>query len=598
MVVATRPALAEAKAAPEGLFKHAELANSYSDGRLDNGGYASQDRQPLASHTDADGTRWQVVAYISLHRLPVVQWRKKEAESDSWSLWARIGQDDAVLPATGPNWHGYASTVIDKSGFVHLLYDGRGAYGGAFRYYRSDHAIDDGWTGGWQNLSDSGLPDWDAGTKSTYWRFTKDRSSGALTLSIRRSGKGHSLFTYSTTTRQWTAHPGTDPATGRIFTNDGLFAHYVSHDIVVRGGDVYVGYTERKKFSSNTVSNEDLSLIKYNGATGQWQDLAGTILTTPVGQGEGTIIDNAKTGAMLDQRWDLMLDADGTIHGFYRRLDAFDHLQLFHFWIDEEDTVHGPSAVTDSTYTGFWRDAAKAGSANLSNAHSFHIGNRIYVAWQEADFGNRTVVSASMAPFAEWSQPVVIDETPLLSSDPEFERWALETRGEVWLAAMPFAPNSGPDGRAVTVVRIKDLPLLPGGSLTFGEWIADSGVPEGRREPNDRNGPLALPNLLAYAMGIHPMTGTAADMLRVTPRHSADGTVRLRMEYTRNTRTVKVDLATEGSLDLQEWSHLEAISETVVKEMDGVERVHAEFAAPAGERLFLRVAAHGEGSEL
>ena len=46
----------------------------------------------------------------------------------------------------------------------------------------------------------------------------------------------------------------------------------------------------------------------------------------------------------------------------------------------------------------------------------------------------------------------------------------------------------------------------------FGDWVVGLGLPEGRRGPTDRNGPLNLPNLLAYALGVNPLTAVREDL--------------------------------------------------------------------------------------
>ena len=442
---------------PEGLYTHETLMNSFGDGSLTNAGYSFQDRQPLASFEAPDGTVWQGVGYISLDRLPVVQWRSRKADATAWSLWARIGQNPNVFPAPGSNWHGYMSVGIDTAGHVHMIYDGRNS---TFRYYRSDTPIHQGWTGGLINRSETGIPGWHAGTASTYWRFSKHPETGLMTLSLRRSGAGHSLFVLDADSQIWSAFPGTRQSDGRLFTDPGIFAQYVSHDIVFRGDDVFVGYSERQ--SGDATTNENLSVIQYNAASEQWQRLDGTQLTVPVTPETGTVIDPSKTGSMLDHRWDMMVDRHGFVHGFYRRLDAKNVLQIFHFRIDHENTVHGPHPVTDfPDYKEFWQDV-RSGGVQLSRARSFYVDDTIYLAWQEKNHGHRTRAMATRYPFTHWSTPQEIDNTILYTSDPEFERWAWDSRGELWLTTLPFTPNT-PAGHPVQVVHIAPhvLPVPP-----------------------------------------------------------------------------------------------------------------------------------------
>ncbi|MCC5790181.1 MAG: BNR-4 repeat-containing protein [Opitutales bacterium] len=577
--------------ADEGLFVHTGLLPSFGDGSVTNAGYAMQDRQPLASFEDPDGTLWQVVAYISLDRLPVIQWRKRETGEPDWSLWARTGPDPQVLPATGSNWHGYLSVGIDTAGYAHFIYDGRG--GSGFRYYRSAEPVQEGWSGDLVNRSGDGIPGWSSTTNSTYWRFSKHPETGMMTLALRRSGSGHALFVLNADTQEWTAFPGTRSSDGRLFDNDGLFAHYVAHDVVWRGDDLYVGYSERQ--SGNAQSNEDLSVVKFDATSGYWQRLDGTVLSTPIGSEEGTIIDPAKTGSMLDHRWDMMADGEGRIHGFYRRRDGADYLQIFHFWLDGEDEIHGPYPVTDTTYTGFWQDGLNNG-ASLSQARSFYLGERIYVAWQEEERGNQTVASASRYPFTEWTEPQVIDATNLLSSDPEFERWGWDTREEIWMTTLPFLPST-PAGRPVEVVRILfgDLPVPEGAGTTFVDWVWDY-FPD---SPSDRDALVSpagdgLPNLLKYALGMNPKQpgqgnfGTLAE--GGLPLFVLDEAGRPVLQYRINTSLSDIAYIVERSTDLESW--MPSDGEEITLETNGpieLREVRQSTDNPFAEKLFLRL---------
>lgn len=580
---------------PVGIFEHAELVNSFGAGDLTNAGYSFQDRQPLASFEAPDGTLWQVVGYISLNRLPVVQWRFRAPESEVWSLWARVGLDADVLPPPGSNWHGYMSVGIDTAGHVHLIYDGRS--GSGFRYHRSDTPIHQGWTGGLVNRSNDGIPGWSANSNSTYWRFSKHPETGVMTLAMRRSGSGHALFYLDAETQTWSAFPGTRPSDGRLFNNDGLFAHYVAHDVVFRGDDVFVGYSERQAGGATT--NEDLSVVKYNAATGEWTRLDGTVLQTPIGRGQGTVIDPSKTDSMLDHRWDMMTDGQGRVHGFYRRLahdpdnvppGETNSLQIFHFWIDEHDNVHGPQPVTHFTdYTEFWQNTGSTGVA-LSQARSFYVGETVYLAWQERDSGQQVRAMAARHPFTVWSDPVVIDDTNLRNSDPEFERWAWDSRGEIWLAATPFATNTSA-GLPVTVrqIPVDNLPALA--ALPFGDWIAGTTVPENQRAPTDRNGSLQMQNFESYAIGVDPMSATWEDLMRIFPPTGDQPRVR----FFRNPLAANLLIEFEYSLDLEDWAALAPETLQVLHRETNRERVEAVFPEDSSPLLFLRMIYRSNG---
>ena len=402
-----------------------------------------------------------------------------------------------------------------------------------------------------------------------------------MTLAMRRSGGGHSLFVLDADTQTWSAFPGTRQSDGRLFDNDGLFAHYVSHDVVFRGDDVFVGYSERQSGSATT--NEDLSVVKFNAETEEWMRLDGTVLSTPIGRGQGTVIDPSETGSMLDHRWDMMADGQGWVHGFYRRLDDQDRLQIFHFWIDADDNVHGPQPVTAFTdYTGFWQNISA--NATLSQARSFYVGDTVYVAWQENNHGQRVRAMAARYPFTVWSEPQEIDDINLRTSDPEFERWAWDSRGEIWLTAMPFASNTT-GGLPVTVRQIpfETLPALP--ALPFEDWVAGTGVPEDRRDPADRNGPLQISNLEAYALGVDPMQATRGDLLSF----SSGGGETSRLRFTRNRLATTLEFDFEISNDLEVWYPLEEVTLQVLEETQTRETLEATFSPEGVGPWFIRL---------
>ncbi|MCC5839460.1 MAG: BNR-4 repeat-containing protein [Opitutales bacterium] len=565
-----------------GLFTHADLLPSFGDGSLTNAGYSFQDRQPLASFADETGTLWQVVGYISLNRLPVIQWRKRQAEAPEWSLWARLGPDAAILPAPGSNWHGYMSVAIDTAGYAHFICDGRGGSEG-FRYHRSDLPVQAGWTGGLINRSANGLPGWSSQTNSTYWRFSKHPQTGRLTLALRRSGGGHSIFVLNADSQTWSAFPGTRNSDGRLFHDSGIFAQYVAQDVVFRGDDLYVGYVHR--ITGTATTNEDLSVIKFDGTANRWQRLDGTPLSTPVTPFSGTVVDPSKTGSMLDHRWDMMADGAGHIHGFYRRLDESGFLQIHHFWIDENDTVHGPAPITDTRYTQFWQDAATS-RANLSQARSFYIADRVYVAWQEQAFGNRTVAAAARYPFTEWTAPVVIDETDLLASDPEFERGAWDTRNEIWLAAMPFRQNT-PAGRPVSVshIRFNTLPVPADAPTTYTTWILGfEGLHAPARAPSANPSRDGLPNLLKYALGIDPREpAPPSGKLPFVTSHNGSPV----FHYFHDTRLPDIAYHVEWSADLATWQR-DGLTVTILEPHDGREHRQVRPIIPA-HPLFFRL---------
>ncbi|MFT5854813.1 MAG: hypothetical protein ACI8XO_002060, partial [Verrucomicrobiales bacterium] len=65
------------------------------------------------------------------------------------------------------------------------------------------------------------------------------------------------------------------------------------------------------------------------------------------------------------------------------------------------------------------------------------------------------------------------------------------------------------------------------GGTTFEDWADESAIPADRRGPLDRNGPLMVQNLMAYAMGLNPMSVTQEDMPETATVDPVAGTIHL-----------------------------------------------------------------------
>ena len=126
------------------------------------------------------------------------------------------------------------------------------------------------------------------------------------------------------------------------------------------------------------------------------------------------------------------------------------------------------------------------------------------------------------------------------------------------------------------------LPALA--ALPFEDWIAGTGVPEERRAPTDRNGPLQISNLEAYALGVDPMEVTREDLMRLAS--VLDG--QARVHFTRNLLATGLGLDFEFSYDLEDWFPLEADQVQVLVQEEHRETVEALFTPEGSSPWFLR----------
>jgi hypothetical protein len=164
--------------------------------------------------------------------------------------------------------------------------------------------------------------------------------------------------------------------------------------------------------------------------------------------------------------------------------------------------------------------------------------------------------------------------------------------GDLWLAndsdtwalgeEMTFMPGMPP--HFMQQLKI----TLP--AAGFDDWIAaHPGIPEGSRGPLDRNGPLALQNLTAYAMGLDPMSASGADLPRVATLDPAAGT--LHLIYRRAKNLGDVTLVPRFSLNLASWGNANVQSQTVIEDGGDWERVDAVISFEPGPRVFIILAA-------
>lgn len=161
----------------------------------------------------------------------------------------------------------------------------------------------------------------------------------------------------------------------------------------------------------------------------------------------------------------------------------------------------------------------------IDNAVPFHyplsasggVGQRIW-----------SVVGGSLPPGLSLSRDGLLSGTPVGASSHHF--------------TVEVATNTG--GRDT-----RSFTLSSGTEGAFESWSVLQDLPIDRRGPLDRNGPLGLPNLLAFAMGLHPLLTASDDMPAVTLEDYGSGHT-LTVRIPRNPYALDVVLVPEVSGDL------------------------------------------------
>lgn len=85
------------------------------------------------------------------------------------------------------------------------------------------------------------------------------------------------------------------------------------------------------------------------------------------------------------------------------------------------------------------------------------------------------------------------------------------------IVVTPAASQSGTANVTVTVddgaaVASRTFLVTVRGASGFNAWSALSSLPADQRGPTDRNGPMSIQNVVAYAMGLDPTTASVADL--------------------------------------------------------------------------------------
>lgn len=127
------------------------------------------------------------------------------------------------------------------------------------------------------------------------------------------------------------------------------------------------------------------------------------------------------------------------------------------------------------------------------------------------------------------------------------------------------------------------------GMRAISTWSEQVGLPEDKLEPEATNGPLQLPNALAFAMGIDPFNPTPAELPNAG-RNPDPAEPAFVFRYKRDLKVLGLRTVIEATADLQTWTEMIPDSLNVVTDDgNGVQIVEASFNTPGTEKLFFRL---------
>ena len=157
--------------------------------------------------------------------------------------------------------------------------------------------------------------------------------------------------------------------------------------------------------------------------------------------------------------------------------------------------------------------------------------------------------------------------------------------------------NNAPNLDAATDIVVNDASTANdiNASLALAEsngyesWALLDTLPANKRGAHDRNGPLQLPNLLCYGMGIDPLQATPSDLPSAVKFDPGAG--RAFFRYRRSTVATGVSLHPWISTDLSSWSDAPILGASLVETGDTWQVMEIEVELTPGQPVFFKVGA-------
>jgi uncharacterized delta-60 repeat protein len=122
----------------------------------------------------------------------------------------------------------------------------------------------------------------------------------------------------------------------------------------------------------------------------------------------------------------------------------------------------------------------------------------------------------------------------------------------------------------------------------YEAWAILPDLPADRRDRLDTNGPLELPNILAYAMGINPLTATPADLPAFLGHTANPGQGILRFRRNPDSLDTTLQIWTSPNLETGSWIPAVVHGESLLQSGSGWQHIEAIIALPSPDQGFFR----------
>lgn len=383
---------------------------------------AQREADRLDSWTDGSGVLWQVAYYANdagpNHVLSV----RNDQGFGVWTSWSTY----TIVVADTTDTHHWGSVGIDPDGFVWLA---QNMHNDPLDVRKTVHALDDpafdGTTSTVASLTGNGE------SQVTYLRW--HRLGGTLYCSHRgNGGAGNAdwyLKAYDEVAGTWSAALGLTGAKLLDGTTDAQSPNLDHEPVLDAQGNWVIGWNWRGTTAPSSSHNRELA--RYDVAAGQFQDLAGNALTTPIRQGAATLVEVGVTND-LETVW---VDSQGRPHVAYKEQDGSNQWRIVHAYWD--GSAIQTSVAFSTTHTD---DVSADGGSNLSSPQIIVDGSdRAHIYFTVDDDDNAISKVTADPPYSSWSgRQQLWAGTDLGYCELRCDVRRARDDGEVWFCVTPW----------------------------------------------------------------------------------------------------------------------------------------------------------------
>lgn len=159
-----------------------------------------------------------------------------------------------------------------------------------------------------------------------------------------------------------------------------------------------------------------------------------------------------------------------------------------------------------------------------------------------------------------------------------------------WIDFSPGSPASNIiDQLRANGTNVVHLDQRPG-MRTINSWFSEVNLPGGTSSAEAKTGPLQLPNVLSFAMGVDPLAPSAEELPSAGRSSSSASEADFTYRYKRDLKAIGIRTAIEATSDLKTWTEVIPDSIRVISDDgNGVQLVEASFSDPTVQQLFFRL---------